>query len=72
MALQNAVFEIVGDLRPSEWGKFGVMGTASKSSFVSPITNFYMTDPISRASATMAACSKNSDESHSENTGTHG
>ena len=72
MALQNAVFEIVGDLRPSEWGKFGVMGTANKSSFVSPITNFYMTDPISRASATMAACSKNSDDSHSENTGTHG
>jgi NADH-quinone oxidoreductase subunit G len=24
--------------------------------FVSPITNFYMTDPVSRASKTMADC----------------
>jgi NADH dehydrogenase/NADH:ubiquinone oxidoreductase subunit G len=28
----------------------------SKSALVSPMTNFYMTDPVSRASATMAKC----------------
>lgn len=27
-----------------------------KSALVSPMTNFYMTDPVSRASATMAKC----------------
>ena len=72
MALQNAVFEITSELRPSEWDKFGQMGLASTETFSTPVTNFYMTDSISRASLTMASCSKASNQSEVEKTGTHG
>ena len=58
LALQNAVFEIVGDLRSSDWDKFGELGVPGSDAFVSPVSNFYMTDVISRASETMAACTK--------------
>ena len=36
-------------------GKLG--GTAEKSALVSPVSNFYFTNPIARASAVMAECS---------------
>ena len=32
-------------------------GTAEKSALVSPVSNFYFTNPIARASAVMAECS---------------
>ncbi|MCH2038011.1 MAG: NADH-quinone oxidoreductase subunit NuoG [Rickettsiales bacterium] len=38
------------------WHKFGIKGEISNHAFENPIKNFYMTDPISRASKTMAAC----------------
>ncbi len=38
------------------WGAFGKAGNVSDAPFVSTIANFYMTDPISRASRTMAEC----------------
>jgi len=38
------------------WGSFGKAGALSDAPFVSPIANFYMTCPISRASRTMAEC----------------
>jgi NADH-quinone oxidoreductase subunit G len=38
------------------WGEFGKAGPLSDAPFASPIANFYMTDPISRASRTMAEC----------------
>ncbi|NKB21989.1 MAG: NADH-quinone oxidoreductase subunit G [Alphaproteobacteria bacterium] len=72
MALQNAVFEIIGDLRPSDWDKFGELGVAEGESFTSPVSNFYMTDTISRASETMAACTKALAEAVEEKTGTNG
>ena len=72
MALQNAVFEITSELRPSEWDKFGQMGLASTETFSTPVTNFYMTDSISRASLTMASCSKAFNQSDAGKTGTHG
>jgi NADH-quinone oxidoreductase subunit G len=40
----------------SELGK--IAGTAEKSALVSPVSNFYFTNPIARASAVMAECSK--------------
>lgn len=43
---------------PSAWADFGQAGSLDGGPFASPITNFYMTDPISRASATMAACTE--------------
>jgi len=42
----------------AEWGDFGVPGEMSSAVFVSPIENFYVTDPISRASDTMAECTR--------------
>ena len=72
MALQNAVFEIVGELRSSDWDKFGELGTAEGDAFVSPVSNFYMTDTISRASETMAACTKSLVQSEEGKTGTDG
>ena len=47
------------DSAPSaEWGDFGTPGDMSSAAFVSPIENFYVTDPISRASDTMAECTR--------------
>jgi NADH-quinone oxidoreductase subunit G len=39
-----------------DWGKFGKAGNLDGGGFASPIINFHMTDPISRASETMAQC----------------
>ena len=40
----------------ADWGEFGAAGAMQPSPFATAIENFYMTDPISRASATMADC----------------
>ncbi len=52
----NPVFAGVDRIKPAEWKAFGKAGAVSDAPFVSPIANFYMTDPISRASLTMARC----------------
>ncbi len=54
------------------WGPFGKAGSVEKTPFRLPIDNFYMTDPISRASATMAACSAAFLNGTEGKTGTHG
>ena len=41
----------------SEWGAFGRPGELDRAGFTAPITDFYRTNPISRASAVMAECS---------------
>ena len=51
----NPVFQGVDDIQAATWGDFGGSGEVS-GAFTYPIANFYMTDPISRASATMAEC----------------
>jgi NADH-quinone oxidoreductase subunit G len=52
----NPVFAGVDRIKPAEWAAFGRAGEVGSAAFVSPIDNFYMTDPISRASPTMARC----------------
>ncbi len=52
----NRNFAALERQAPGAWGAFGTAGTAGDAPFVSPIANFYMTDPISRASKTMAEC----------------
>jgi len=72
LATVNPVFAKVGENpAPAAWGPFGQAGTTTATAFVSPITNFYMTDPISRCSETMAKCSALFVAS-SGKTGTHG
>ncbi len=52
----NPVFDHIGELVPAPWAAFGSDGKLDAVPFRTPIENFYMTDPISRASETMAAC----------------
>jgi NADH-quinone oxidoreductase subunit G len=57
---------------PAAWGSFGTKGSVNGSDFAYPIANFYMTDPISRASETMAECTTELLGGAREKTGTHG
>ncbi|HZS83383.1 MAG TPA: NADH-quinone oxidoreductase subunit NuoG [Stellaceae bacterium] len=56
------------------WGSFGTKGAIEPVPFAYPIGDFYLTDPISRASPTMAACSEVYRAAHrpAAKTGTHG
>ena len=47
------------DIAPDEkWAEFGSSGKLKTGKLLTNIDNFYMTDPISRASITMANCTK--------------
>jgi len=73
MAHINANFnDALDDIVPASWGSFGTEGAMDGAPFSSPITNFYMTDPISRASQTMAQCTETYLKAKTEQTGTHG
>jgi NADH-quinone oxidoreductase subunit G len=52
----SPVFQAVDRLVPAAWAPFGGDGAVDAAAFVSPVANYYMTDPISRASVTMARC----------------
>jgi NADH-quinone oxidoreductase subunit G len=54
----NPVFGSLDRLVPAVWAPFGQAGVIADAHFASPIENFYMTDPISRASQTMAQCTE--------------
>ncbi|MSP81557.1 MAG: NADH-quinone oxidoreductase subunit G [Alphaproteobacteria bacterium] len=45
-----------GEIAPAPWGAFGTTGPMEDRPFASAVANYYMTDPVSRASATMARC----------------
>ena len=68
----NVVFEGDDQATGGAWGKFGSKGKLESSGFVSPILNFHMTDPISRASETMAQCTEALFDNGKGNTGTYG
>jgi NADH-quinone oxidoreductase subunit G len=70
----NPIFAHIDEIVPAQWGAFGTEGTIDTAPFVYPIADFYRTDPISRASPTMAACVAAIEEKHGEpprKTGTH-
>ncbi|MEO3431783.1 NADH-quinone oxidoreductase subunit NuoG [Inquilinus sp. CAU 1745] len=52
----HPTFAAIDVLEPAAWGAFGEKGKMDQAPFATPIANFYMTDPISRASETMARC----------------
>ncbi|MCY3830415.1 MAG: NADH-quinone oxidoreductase subunit NuoG [Rhodospirillaceae bacterium] len=61
LADANPVFDAVDEIVPAEWEGFGgdIADAAPDSApFRSPVGNFYMTDPISRCSETMAQCTQ--------------
>jgi len=71
MIAVNPVFAHIDDIVPAVWGVFGFLGNSSGEPFRYPVTNYYMTDPISRASPTMAACTA-SHAAVAPRTGTNG
>jgi NADH-quinone oxidoreductase subunit G len=52
----HPIFADIDVLFEPDWQPFGEDGAMDDAPFVSPIEVFYMTDPISRASVTMAKC----------------
>ena len=52
----NPAFMVVDGIAPAEWAPFGTEGDPDKAPLTTPIDNYYRTDPISRASPTMARC----------------
>jgi len=52
----NSIFAHIGEIVPAPWGAFGRDGPIDPAPFAYPVADFYRTDPISRASPTMAAC----------------
>ncbi|MGE5503772.1 MAG: NADH-quinone oxidoreductase subunit NuoG [Actinomycetota bacterium] len=75
MAAVNPLFAKADQVAAAAWGAFGTEGALADAPFVSPIDNFYMTDPISRASKTMAECTAAFGSGcgcNHKKTGTHG
>jgi NADH-quinone oxidoreductase subunit G len=62
----------IGEVVPADWRPFGTEGPMDPDPFTSPISDFYMTDSICRASETMAACSALYMASGAQETGTDG
>jgi NADH-quinone oxidoreductase subunit G len=48
----------IGQRQKAAWTNFGKIGSVTTQAFMPIIENFYMTDPISRASVTMAKCTQ--------------
>ena len=57
---------------PAAWGEFGVAGGIMSGPVALPISNFYQTNPIARASQTMAQCVSEILGEQTQATGTHG
>ena len=62
----------IDHVAPAGWGEFGSDGPVDAAPFELPVANFYMTNPICRASETMAACTAAFVTNASGATGTDG
>ena len=65
-------FRALGRVEPAAFGTFGTPGPLMSEPFRSLVANYYMTDPISRASPTMALCVEAFLSPTQTKTGTHG
>jgi NADH-quinone oxidoreductase subunit G len=74
MRTAHPALAAIDQVLPAAWGDFGEAGPVGPEPFLYPITDFYCTDPISRASATMAQCSElfGAHPNTAPRTGTHG
>ena len=54
----HPIFAETDRITRAPWGPFGKSGPVDPAPFAYPIKDFYQTDPISRASQTMAQCSE--------------
>jgi NADH-quinone oxidoreductase subunit G len=65
-------YRALGSAAPAAFGSFGSAGPLGAEPFKNAIPNYYMTDPISRASPTMAQCVAAFVAPTHGKTGTHG
>jgi NADH-quinone oxidoreductase subunit G len=74
MRAAHPVFGDIDHIAPAPWGAFGETGPVGSEPFAYPVVDFYRTDPISRASPTMAQCSElfGGNPETQPRTGTHG
>jgi len=72
MVNTKGLFLDIDQAKPAEWGNFGTDGDVLDEPFNKSIENFYMTDPISRASSTMAECMASFVSPELGKTGTNG
>ncbi len=74
MRATNPDFARIDEIVPAEWSSFGEAGPVEATPFQYPIADFYRTDPVSRASPTMAECSAlfSGNPETQPRTGTHG
>ena len=74
MRARYPLFGEIDQIKPADWGSFGAAGAVEPAPFRYPIADFYRTDPISRASPTMAECSAafGGQLDGEQRTGTHG
>ncbi len=71
MVKANEIFADTDVVEANPWGTFGAAGSVDKTPFEYPVKNYYMTDPITRASAIMARCTE-AFVLRGPRTGTHG
>jgi len=67
----NPVFGAGDRIEPAKWAAFGQKGDIDSRPFEPPDTNFYMTNPVCRASLTMAQCVEALAGEETRKTGTH-
>ena len=72
LAEASPAFAAYDRIAPAQWSAFGADGPTEAASFATPIADFYRTDPISRASATMAQCAEAIAPAPEGKTGTDG
>jgi NADH-quinone oxidoreductase subunit G len=72
LAMAHGTFAALDVVTPAAWGSFGGNGAIATTSFDYPIADYYMTDPVSRSSRTMAQCSEAFSGGERARTGTHG
>jgi len=58
LAEVSPTFANPDEVQPATWENFGVKGDIAATPLTSPIHNYYMTDPVSRVSKTMAECTE--------------
>ncbi len=51
-----SVFKAVDEVKPSKWVAYSTKGRVLKDNFILPVHNYYLNNPICRASKTMQAC----------------
>lgn len=58
MAKVSSTFANLDEIQSASWEDFGTSGDISATALTSPVSNYYMTDPVSRVSKTMAECTE--------------